>query len=129
MLDRGTFRRLCLARDVPRENSFPIHRIAIQTGMSPFHFIRRFEALFGATPHQFRVLLAQGGLTVTEVCMEAGFSSLGSFSALIARRIGQPPSRFQRRAASDSDPPLDFFSSLPARIAIVIPGARQTPVC
>lgn len=47
--------------------------------MSPFHFIRRFESLFGMTPHQFRIerrldraklLLAAGNHSVTEVCME-----------------------------------------------------------
>jgi len=75
--------------------------------MSPYHFIRRFEALFGVTPHQFRIrarldeaklLLAKGQLSVTEVCMEVGFASLGSFSDLFARRIGEPPSAYQRRA-------------------------------
>jgi AraC-like DNA-binding protein len=29
--------------------------VAREAGMSPFHFIRRFEALFGVTPHQFRI--------------------------------------------------------------------------
>jgi transcriptional regulator GlxA family with amidase domain len=29
--------------------------IARQVDVSPFHFIRQFEALFGATPHQFRI--------------------------------------------------------------------------
>ena len=75
--------------------------------MSPFHFIRRFEALFGVTPHQFRIqsrldeaklLLAKGQHSVTEVCMEVGFSSLGSFSDLFTRRTGTAPSVYQRRA-------------------------------
>jgi AraC-like DNA-binding protein len=56
------------------------------------------EALFGVTPHQFRIqtrldaakhLLATGHYSVTDVCMEVGFSSLGSFSALF--RL--PPSK------------------------------------
>jgi AraC-like DNA-binding protein len=75
--------------------------------MSPFHFIRQFEALFGVTPRQFRIgaridraklLLAQGEFSVTEVCLEVGFSSLGSFSDLFARRVGAPPSDYRRRA-------------------------------
>jgi len=70
--------------------------------MSPFHFIRQFEAVFGATPHQFRIqtrldrakqLLALSDYSVTDVCLEVGFSSLGSFSDLFARRVGAPPSR------------------------------------
>lgn len=74
--------------------------------MSPFHFSRQFEAIFGATPHQLRIqarldaakrLLALGQHSVTDVCMEVGFSSLGSFSALFARRVGESPSAYQRR--------------------------------
>ena len=74
--------------------------------MSPFHFIRQFEAVFGATPHQLRIrsrldrakqLLALGEHSVTEVCLEVGFESLGSFSHLFASRIGEPPSVYRRR--------------------------------
>jgi len=84
-----------------------IKQIARHVGISPFHFIRQFEALFGETPHQFRtrtrldrakLLLARGNHSVTDVCMEVGFSSLGSFSDLFARRVGTAPSLFQRQA-------------------------------
>jgi len=77
--------------------------------MSPFHFIRRFESVFGTTPHQFRIqsrlerakhLLALSDYSVTDVCMEVGFSSLGSFSALFARRFGTPPSAYRRQVRS-----------------------------
>jgi AraC-like DNA-binding protein len=58
------------------------------------------------TPHQFRQasrlelakhLLATGERSVTEVCMEVGFSSLGSFSVLFTSRMGETPSAYQRR--------------------------------
>ena len=42
-------------------------------------------------------LLTTSSLTVTDVCMEVGFSSLGSFSDLFRRRVGEPPSVYQRR--------------------------------
>jgi AraC-like DNA-binding protein len=83
-----------------------IREAARVAGLSPFHFIRQFEAVFGATPHQFRIqtrldkakqLLALGDLSVTDVCLEVGFSSLGSFSDLFARRVGAPPSVYRRR--------------------------------
>jgi AraC-like DNA-binding protein len=109
LLRRDVFRRLCLARDllyeVP-ERSPSIEDVAREIGISPFHFIRQFEAVFGATPHQFRIrsrldrarhLLALGEYSVTEVCMEVGFSSLGSFSDLFTRRIGTTPSAYRRR--------------------------------
>jgi len=90
-----------------REDSLSIRDVAREAHMSPFHFIRQFEALFGVNPHQFRMrsrmelakqLLAKGQHSVTEVCMEVGMSSLGSFSDLFTRRIGATPSEYQRRA-------------------------------
>jgi len=86
-----------------------IEDVAREASMSPFHFIRQFSALFGDTPHQYRIqarldrakhLLALGDHSVTDVCMEVGFSSLGSFSDLFARRVGLPPSTYRRRVRS-----------------------------
>ena len=100
--------RLCRAREMLSAVDCPlrIDDLARELEMSPFHFIRRFQSVFGVTPHQFRIasrldlskaLLAKGHHSVTDVCMEVGFSSLGSFSALFARRVGESPSAFQRR--------------------------------
>ncbi len=108
VLDPDTFRRLCHARDLLREAhdpAPPIPQIAREVGMSLSHLIRVFTALFGETPHQLRTrarlerakaLLALRNDAVTEVCLEVGFSSLGSFSGLFARRVGAPPSRYRR---------------------------------
>ena len=109
LLRHDGFRRLCRARDVlrePREPAPSIAALAHQVQISPFHFIRQFEAVFGLTPHQFRIhcrlqtarhLLATGEYSVTDACFAAGFSSLGSFSALFARRMGETPSAYRRR--------------------------------
>lgn len=114
LLSHEGFRRLCRARDLLREPSDPprsIAEVAREVGSSPFHFIRQFEAVFGVTPHQFRIqarldaakhLLAAGRYSVTDTCMEVGFSSLGSFSALFARRVGEVPSAYRRRVQSMS---------------------------
>jgi AraC-like DNA-binding protein len=111
------FRRLCEARNLLRDCDDPprtIAQIARAVGMSPFHFSRQFEALFGVTPHQFRrqarvararELLSMGTSSVTDVCMEVGFSSLGSFSALFRRAVGETPSAYQRRFQSPEKPP------------------------
>jgi AraC-like DNA-binding protein len=100
---------MCHARDVLREGQEPsptIEQLAREVRISPFHFIRQFEAVFGVTPHQFRIasriehakqLLARGERSVTDVCMEVGFSSLGSFSTLFAQRVGETPSAYRRR--------------------------------
>ena len=109
LLRHEGFRRLCRARDMLRESREPsptIEQLAREVRISPFHFIRQFEAVFGVTPHQFRIrsrlelakhLLASGEYSVTDVCMEVGFSSLGSFSALFTGRVGEAPSAYRRR--------------------------------
>jgi AraC-like DNA-binding protein len=119
LLRHDAFGGLCRARELlgeVREEPLSIKDVAREVGISPFHFIRQFEALFGLTPHQFRMrsrldqaklLLARGQHSVTEVCMEIGFSSLGSFSDLFARRFGTTPSAYQRRA----------------RVMVQVPGA------
>ena len=109
LLGRAAFRGLCRARDLlgdVTDESPSIADVARVAAISPGHFIRQFEALFGVTPHQFRTrarlarakrLLAAGHRSVTEVCMEVGFSSLGSFSDLFVRHVGVRPSVYQRR--------------------------------
>jgi AraC-like DNA-binding protein len=109
LLRHDGFRRLCLARDLivhAEEDRRSIEAIAREARLSPSHFIRQFEAVFGLTPHQYRIqsrldraklLLANGQHSVTDVCMEVGFSSLGSFSALFKRELGESPSVYQRR--------------------------------
>ncbi|HEY7189115.1 MAG TPA: helix-turn-helix domain-containing protein [Vicinamibacterales bacterium] len=39
----------------------------------------------------------RGQHSVTDVCMELGFSSLGSFSAMFTARVGETPSAYRRR--------------------------------
>jgi len=124
MLTDDAFVRLCRARDMLREvhdRPLTIEEVAREAAMSPFHFIRRFNSLFGYTPHQFRIrarldqakhLLALGHHSVTEVCLEVGFSSLGSFSDLFTRRVGLAPSAYRRRVRS----------------LVAIPGAVQKEV-
>ncbi len=108
LIARPAFVRLCAARDQLRSDSdATIRELADAVALSPYQFIRHFEAVFGATPHQYRIaarlerakhLLARGE-SVTDVCMAVGFSSLGSFSELFARRVGTPPSRYRRLVA------------------------------
>jgi AraC-like DNA-binding protein len=91
------------------DRRLPIDEVARDAALSPFHFIRRFRAVFGETPHQFRIrarierakhLLAVSDYSVTDVCMEVGFTSLGSFSDLFARRVGVSPTAYRREIRS-----------------------------
>ncbi|HTT24957.1 MAG TPA: AraC family transcriptional regulator [Candidatus Sulfotelmatobacter sp.] len=124
LLSSDTFRNLCRARELlgaSPEQCLSVKHIAHQVAISPYHFIRQFEAVFGITPHQFRIqsrldqaklLLAKGDLSVTEVCMQIGFSSLGTFSDLCARRFGSPPSLYKRRARAMVQVPGNYPQEL-----------------
>jgi AraC-like DNA-binding protein len=123
----ASFRSLCRARDLlcqVHDEPLSIEQVAGQVAISPSHFTRQFEAVFGETPHQFRIrsrlerakqLLATGQRSVTDVCMEVGFSSLGSFSLLFTRRNGAPPSAYLRRMR----PMVQVPGALPPQL---IPG-------
>jgi AraC-like DNA-binding protein len=107
MSDARAFRQLCRAREMLSQvgsSTVSIKEAAREAGLSAFHFIRKFEAVFGETPHQFRIrtrlttaqrLLARGH-SVTDVCFDVGFHSLGSFSTLFSRRLGISPMQYQR---------------------------------
>ena len=108
LVRQAALRDLCRARDRLRDQDAApsIEQVAAEVAISPSHFTRQFEAVFGLTPHQYRIhcrldrakqLLASGGYSVTDACMEVGFSSLGSFSALFSRRVGVSPSAYRRR--------------------------------
>jgi AraC-like DNA-binding protein len=105
-IEPALHRRLCRARDllVAVDKPLSVEEVATIVGVSQFHFIRVFEAMFGATPHQFRTdvrldrardLLARDH-SVTDVCFELGFASPGSFSRLFARHTGVAPSAYRR---------------------------------
>lgn len=116
MIHPELLRRLCNARDLLRDwNDEPVSVSAVAqiSGLTRFHFIRLFKAVFGETPHQYRSraqmekakhLLILSDLSITDVCMAVGFSSLGSFSTLFSRRVGMSPSEFQRRYRPASRP-------------------------
>ena len=104
LVDPRTFRRIVRVRDQLVASDVALDELAAEVGMAPSRLIRVFTALLGTTPHQLRTqarldraraLLAHGE-DVTSVCMDVGFSSLGSFSALFTRWTGTPPSRYRK---------------------------------
>ena len=108
LLHEESFLRLVRARDAIHARyaqPLSLERLAREAALSPFHFLRLFRRAFGETPHQYltrvridaakRLLLDD--VPVTDVCFEVGFQSVGSFSALFARKVGTPPTAFRRR--------------------------------
>jgi len=74
--------------------------------MSPAHFSRQFRAAYGETPYGYlmtrrieraKALLRRGDRSVTEVCLEVGCTSLGSFSARFTEVVGESPSAYRAR--------------------------------
>ena len=97
------------ARDLmDREYASPLDVPALARAalMSPGHFSRQFRATYGETPYSYLMtrrierataLLRRGDLTVTEVCLEVGCTSLGSFSARFTELVGETPTAYRAR--------------------------------
>ena len=103
-------RRMLRARDaIDRSYAEPldIPALARLANLSQAHFIRTFDATFGETPHRYlqrrRVERAMHKLTetersVTEICMEVGFTSLGTFSRTFSEIVGDTPSGYREHS-------------------------------
>ncbi len=83
-----------------------VAEIARTALMSPAHFSRRFRAAYGETPYAYlmtrrieraKLMLRAGELSVTEVCLAVGCSSLGSFSARFTELVGETPTAYRGR--------------------------------
>lgn len=137
-LDQDTWRRLCQARrwmDRHFAQPLTLSQIAHQACFSRFHFLRLFQQYFGQTPHQYLIekrlqrakeLLDASPLTVTEVCFEVGFSSLGSFSTLFRKSLGASPIHYRTRLAQPcAVPPQAQTVAIPAcflmRFGVIAP--------
>jgi len=102
-------RRLLRARDaMDRAYAEPldVRAVASVAHISEAHFSRSFRAVFGETPHRYlqrrRVersmfLLRETDRSVTDVCLDVGFTSLGTFSRTFREIVGETPSRYRTR--------------------------------
>jgi AraC-like DNA-binding protein len=84
--------------------------LARSAHVSEAHFSRSFRAAFGQTPHRYllsrrmeraKALLRRDDLSVTDVCLAVGFSSLGSFSTQFRRFVGTSPTAYREHGAHD----------------------------
>jgi AraC family transcriptional regulator len=81
-----------------------LDKVASVACLSPYHFHRLFREVFGETPNHYlqrrrlanaRELLGSTDRTVTEICLEVGFESMTSFSALFRRIYGCSPRQYR----------------------------------
>jgi AraC-like DNA-binding protein len=116
-------RRMLRARDaMDRDFAKPldIPTLARIAYVSEAHFIRVFRDTFGETPHRYlqrrRVeramfLLRESDRSVTEICFDVGFGSLGSFSRTFADIVGESPTAYRARAADLRAVPACFMKA------------------
>ena len=101
------YQRLHRAKDYissALDENWTLSNMAETVGFSPYHFQRCFTQMFGETPHQFltncrlkkaSLMLRVSEKSVTQICGEVGFESLGSFSSLFCQRYGVSPIKFR----------------------------------
>ena len=108
--DLEELRRLRRARhqmDLEYARPLDVAALARTALMSSAHFSRRFRESYSESPYSYlmtrrveraKALLRRGDLSVTEVCLQVGWTSLGSFSTRFAELVGESPSSYQARS-------------------------------
>jgi AraC-like DNA-binding protein len=109
----ATTRILLRARDtMDRDYARPldVEALASAASLSRAHFIRRFRDAFGETPHRYlqrrrieraMAMLRNTDKPVTEICLDVGFTSLGTFSRTFRDVLGTSPRAYRRRARDE----------------------------
>jgi AraC-like DNA-binding protein len=104
-------RRMLRARDaMDRDYARPLDvpALARVAHVSEAHFIRTFRGTFGETPHRYlqrrRVeramfLLRETRRSVSEISLDVGFASLGTFGRTFREIVGESPTGYRERAA------------------------------
>lgn len=103
------YRRLHICRDFMLSNlgkSQSLEEIAAVAGFARHHFLRVFREVFGQTPHQYltkvrldkaRQLVKRTDRSISEICLDVGFESLSSFSALYRRNFQLSPQQDRQK--------------------------------
>jgi AraC family transcriptional regulator len=123
-----------MREDLGGEHS--LRSLARSAWLSPFHFHRIFMKVTDTTPARFlaawrmaeaKRMLAHSSASVTDICMQMGYSSLGTFTSQFTRTVGMPPGRFRRLLDAQPDRPFnDLLRDLGQSWAV--PSAPQLSV-
>ncbi len=132
-------RRLLRARDaMDRAYAEPldIPAVAAVAHVSEAHFIRSFRAVFGETPHHYlqrrRVersmfLLRETDRSVTDVCLDVGFTSLGTFSRTFRDIVGETPTAYRDANGPMMAPNCSQMAATRPRDGVMPVPRRTTP--
>ena len=117
--DRRRAVRVALWLEAHASEPLDLERVARESGVSAFHFLRLFARVTGVTPHQYLVrarlrraarLLAQGASSIADVAYEVGFGDLSNFVRTFHRAAGVSPRHFRRAATADRNILQDRFA-------------------
>lgn len=90
--------------DARYRDPLDVNALARAARLSPAHFSREFRRAFGSTPHQYLLtrrleraasLLRTTDRSVSEICLDVGLRSLGSFTSSFTRAFGRSPTAYR----------------------------------
>lgn len=109
MQDLDLLRRLLRARDrmdAASHEAWPVSRLARVSGVSEAHFARSFKEAFGVPPHRYLLsrrierasaLLRDTDLSITEIALQTGWKSVGTFGRTFRDVTGESPGDLRAR--------------------------------
>lgn len=101
------------AIDAQYSDELDLATLAAIAHVTPAHLVRSFRGVFGETPHRYlqrrRVeramfLLRTLDWPVTRVCVEVGFTSLGTFGRTFRDLVGESPTSYRSRGPLPAAP-------------------------
>ncbi len=122
-MDPDIYKRVVAAKMYIDDNlhePIKLEQVSEQACFSPFHFHKLFTRIYKKTPHEYltqvrieaaKKMLGQQDASVSQVCLNVGFESLGSFSTMFKKKNGVSPQVFrnnalERRKAADEQPKI-----------------------
>jgi AraC family transcriptional regulator len=96
--------RVLRAMEEDPAETLPLHELAAEAGLSPYHFLRTFKAVAGVTPHQFALRgrlrdaalrLTLGNARVLDVALDCGFGDLSNFNRAFVAEFGVAPRAYR----------------------------------
>ena len=120
MVSHPPARHLLRAKDLADARYFEplnVPDLARAAGLSPAHFSREFRRTFGESPHAYLLtrrleraaaLLRTTDRSITDICLDVGLTSVGSFTTSFTRSYGVPPTAYRA-----SFPPASTYALIP----------------
>ncbi len=129
--DPALLRRLLRAKDrmdAASHEDWPVARLARVSAVSAAHFARSFKEAFGLPPHRYLLtrrierataLLRETELSITEIALQTGWASLGTFGRTFRDIAGGSPGEVRLRARA--------AAQAPGRVPACVLGAAERP--